>query len=61
MLLPGLSTHDQCMKDKMEGLFCARMKTSCELAKNGCICGACPVASEYKLDKMYYFEIGAAE
>jgi hypothetical protein len=49
------------MKDKMEGLFCARMKTSCELAKNGCICGACPVASEYKLDKMYYFEIGAAE
>jgi len=57
----GCPSHNQCMKDKMQGLFCARMKTDCELTKNGCICGACPVASEYKLDKMYYCEIGAAE
>jgi len=49
------------MKEKMQGLFCARGKTDCELTKNGCICGACPLASEYRLDKMYYCEIGAAE
>jgi len=54
-------THDQCMKDRMQGLFCARAKSDCELTKNGCLCGACPVASEHKLDKMYYCEIGAAE
>jgi len=54
-------THNQCMKDRMQGLFCAKGKTDCELAKNGCLCGACPVASEHKLDKMYYCEIGAAE
>lgn len=57
----GCPSFDQCMKDNSEGLFCARGKTSCELNKNGCICGACPVASENKLDKMYYCEIGAAE
>jgi len=57
----GCPSHNQCMKDKMQGLFCARMKTDCELTKNGCICGACPVASDYKLNKMYYCEIGAAE
>ena len=57
----GCPSHNQCMKDKMHGLFCAKGKTDCELAKNGCICGACPVASEHKLDKMYYCEIGAAE
>jgi hypothetical protein len=45
----------------MEGLFCARAKTACELMKNGCICGACPLTAEYSLDKMYYCEIGAAE
>jgi hypothetical protein len=57
----GCPSHNQCMKDKMQGLFCARGKTDYELAKSGCICGACPVASEHKLDKMYYCEIGAAE
>jgi hypothetical protein len=49
------------MKEKMHGLFCARGETDCELMKNGCICGACPLASEFKLEKMYYCEIGAAE
>lgn len=57
----GCPSHNQCMKDKMHGLFCARVKTDCEFAKNGCICGSCPLASEFKLDKMYYCEIGAAE
>jgi hypothetical protein len=57
----GCPSHNQCMKEKKQGLFCAAGKTDCELAKNGCLCGACPVASEHKLDKMYYCEIGAAE
>lgn len=57
----GCPSHNQCMKDKMQGLFCARVKTDCELAKNGCLCGACPLASEHRLDKMYYCELGAAE
>ncbi len=54
-------SHDQCMKDKMEGLFCARGKSTCAVTRNGCICGGCPVASDYDLDKMYYCETGAAE
>ena len=57
----GCPSHSQCMKDRMEGLYCARRKTDCDLAKIGCLCGACSVASENKLDKMYYCEIGAAE
>ncbi|MGB7061687.1 MAG: DUF2769 domain-containing protein [Candidatus Zixiibacteriota bacterium] len=57
----GCPSHNQCMKDNKQGLFCAVGKTDCELAKSGCLCGACPVASEHKLDKMYYCEIGAAE
>ena len=57
----GCPSHNQCMKENMEGLFCARAKTTCELMKNGCICGACPLTAEYSLDKMYYCEIGAAE
>ena len=54
-------SHDQCMKDKMEGLFCARGKASCEFDKQGCICCTCPLTPEFGLDKMYYCETGAAE
>jgi hypothetical protein len=57
----GCPSYDQCMKDKMEGLFCAKGKSSCDVTRNGCICGGCPLAVEYDLDKMYYCEIGAAE
>lgn len=54
-------SHNQCMKDKMHGMFCARGKTDCELTKSGCLCGSCPLASSYKLDRMYYCAIGAAQ
>jgi hypothetical protein len=57
----GCPSHNQCMKDKMQGLFCGRVKTDCELDRNGCLCGACPLASENRLEKMYYCELGAAE
>jgi hypothetical protein len=54
-------TYDQCMKDKMEGLFCAKGVTTCELNKQGCICATCPLTPEFGLDKLYYCETGAAE
>lgn len=53
-------THNQCMKDGMEGLFCARGKSSCEFEKMGCICGECPLYGEYQLSDMYYCDIGSA-
>jgi len=43
----------------MEGLFCARGKAKCEFEKKGCICGECPVASDYRLSGIYYCESGA--
>ena len=57
----GCPSHNQCMKDKMEGLFCAKGKSACEFEQIDCICVACPVTSEYNLDKLYYCEIGANE
>ena len=54
-------TYNQCMKDKMEGLFCARGKSSCDIEKKGCICGQCPLFSEFGLGNLYYCLIGAEE
>ena len=54
-------THNDCMKSKMQGLFCAREKSNCEFERQGCICGECPLSSEYSLSGMYYCESGAAE
>ncbi|MCK5061353.1 DUF2769 domain-containing protein [Candidatus Parcubacteria bacterium] len=54
-------TYNECMKEKMEGLFCARGKATCALEKKGCICGECPVQSENDLDGMYYCNAGEAE
>jgi hypothetical protein len=50
----GCPSYNDCMRDGKLGLFCAKGKADCEITKNGCLCGACPVASEYRLDKMYY-------
>jgi hypothetical protein len=49
------------MKDKMQGLFCAREKSDCEIEKKGCICGQCPLFSEYGLENLYYCINGAEE
>ncbi|MFW6139947.1 MAG: DUF2769 domain-containing protein [Acidobacteriota bacterium] len=54
-------SYNECMKNKSEGLYCARGESSCEFEKKGCICGACPLTSEFGLDKLYYCEIGKAE
>ena len=42
-------TYIQCMKDKNEGLFCARGKSACEVEEEECDCVDCPVDTEYKL------------
>ncbi|MGB2854435.1 MAG: PQQ-dependent sugar dehydrogenase [Dehalococcoidia bacterium] len=52
---------NDCMKEKSEGLFCARGKTSCQFERKGCICGECPVTSELKLSGLYYCDAGAAQ
>jgi hypothetical protein len=57
----GCPSYDDCMKGKSEMLYCARAKSGCQVTHSGCLCGACPLASEYSLDKMYYCETGAAE
>ena len=54
-------THNACMKERMQGLFCARGKSDCELTRAGCICGECPISTEYRLSGTYYCELGAAE
>ncbi|MBE0429322.1 MAG: DUF2769 domain-containing protein [Thermoleophilia bacterium] len=55
----GCPTHNDCMKERMQGLFCSRGKSDCELDKQGCICGECPVKSEYMLAGMYFCVNGA--
>ncbi len=57
----GCPSYNKCMKDKMEGLYCAKRKSTCEFEKNGCLCGVCPLTSEFNLTKLYYCEIGASD
>lgn len=47
-------SYNGCMKGEMQGLFCARERTSCGFVKKGCICGGCILTEEYQLDKGYY-------
>ncbi len=54
-------THTQEMKDKMQGMFCARGKSGLKFERKGCLCGECPLASEYKLSGGYFCDMGAAE
>ena len=54
-------TENECMKTRMQGLFCARGETNCDLERQGCICGECPISSEYQLTGGYYCDVGAAE
>ncbi len=60
-ICPNCPTYDACMEEAMQALFCARARTSCEITKAGCLCGECPVATEYRLSGLYYCDTGAAE
>ncbi|MBU1670862.1 MAG: DUF2769 domain-containing protein [Actinobacteria bacterium] len=54
-------THNQCMKEKMEGFFCAKGKATCEFEKVSCVCATCPIYSEFSLGDSFYCEMGAAQ
>ncbi len=49
------------MKERMEGLFCAKGKSTCEFEKVNCVCAGCPVYGEYSLSDSFYCAIGAAQ
>ncbi len=59
-LCPGCPTYDDCMTGNGERLFCARGKTDCGPWAKGCICGECPVWSEFGLAGYYFCVEGAA-
>jgi hypothetical protein len=54
-------SYNDCMKQGMEGLYCARGKTDCDLKRQGCVCPKCPIAKEYQLFGGYYCVIGGWE
>lgn len=54
----GCPSYNDCMKTGMQGLFCARGKTDCELERLGCICSKCPISSDYHLFGGYYCATG---
>ena len=60
-LCPGCPTHNECMKNNEEKIFCSRGKTECKPAEKGCLCGTCPVEQEYELNDFYYCINGAAK
>ena len=57
----GCPTYDDCMEEKKQKLFCASGKTECQLNKQGCICGECPISSEFQLNDWYFCEKGVAK
>ena len=60
-LCPGCPTHNECMKNNDELLFCSRGKTNCDLEKRGCLCGTCPVERNYGLTNFYYCTEGSVK
>ncbi len=59
-LCPGCPTYDDCMRGKDQRLYCARGRTDCDPAANGCICGECPVWASYGLGSYYHCTGGPA-
>ena len=53
-------SKNECMKENKEWLYCARDKSNCKVEQKGCMCGACPVATENKLNEYYYCIRGKA-
>lgn len=51
-------THSKCMKERGLLLFCARVKSTCEVQWHGCICPSCPVAKENDLHGISYCKTG---
>jgi len=55
-ICPNCPTHhnSNCMTEKGQNLFCAVGRSDCKIERKGCICGECPVASEYRLNELYF-------
>jgi hypothetical protein len=53
-LCPNCPTYNECMMDKKINLFCSTGKSECKIDRQGCLCGECPVASRYGLNKLYF-------
>ena len=60
-LCPGCPTLNECMRNRNQRLFCSGGKTECDLERKGCLCGECPIESEYGLTEFYYCDEGAAK
>ncbi len=60
-LCPTCPTYNGCMNKDGLKMFCARGKTACQIERQGCLCGECPVASDYQLTDLYFCEIGPAK
>ena len=60
-ICPGCPTRNECMKNRNQVLFCSQGKTECDLERKGCLCGECPIESEYGLTDFYYCDEGAAK
>lgn len=53
-ICPRCPSQGECMNKNNELLFCARGKSKCVVSQKGCVCGACPITSKYKLSGYYY-------
>lgn len=53
-------TYNDCTKEKKVKFFCFRGKTECDMDRQGCICGECPIASQYQLRDLYFCDTDAA-
>ena len=42
-------TYSKCMSDAVEGLFCAKGKSGCEIIKEECLCETCEIDKKYNL------------
>ena len=60
-ICPGCPTYNECMKGKEKTFFCAQGQSECAIESQGCICGECPVASDYKLNELYFCKSGLAK
>jgi len=43
-------TYTACMRERKEGLFCAKGETGCDIPEEDeCVCARCPIDGQYKL------------
>ncbi len=50
----GCPTHNSCMKEKDELLFCFNGKSACTVEMKACLCPTCPVTKVMGLTHAYY-------